>query len=339
MKKNFIYIAIFLGLIVTILLYFIGVSYKKKEIKKDSIRIGMSLYNFNDTFISNIKEEIENYKKEYEKEKGIRLNIEIMDAAGSQFIQNKQIEKLIALKYDVICINPVERSEMSNIINKAQEENIPIIFFNRKPVEDDMNRYDRLYYVGADPKESAELQAKILIDEYSKDKKAIDINGDGIVSYVLLEGEPNHQDSLIRTEWVVKSLKKAKIPIKKLAGSIANWNRNQAAALMEGWLTEYKDKIELVISNNDDMAIGAIDILSAREDYKTKVVGIDATKEAIENIKKKKLFGTVASDKKEYAKVIIDLAVSSTGITELDSKIKDRLINDKYYNVGQYILK
>ena len=85
--------------------------------------------------------------------------------------------------------------------------------------------------------------------------------GDGTVSYVLLEGESSHQDSLIRTEWSIQTLKDGGVPIERITGGIANWERSQASALMEQWLDEYPGEIELVIANNDDMALGAIDAM------------------------------------------------------------------------------
>ena len=99
---------------------------------KKNIRIGVSLYRFNDTFISSIKKEMENYVKYYEKGNGIKLNLEIVDADGSQFTQNKQVDRFISLNYDVICINPVERADASVIIDKALAADIPVVFFNRE---------------------------------------------------------------------------------------------------------------------------------------------------------------------------------------------------------------
>ena len=101
----------------------------------------------------------------------------------------------------------MDRSAASIIIDKAMDAGIPVVFFNREPVEEDMNRWEKLYYVGADAKESAVLQGNILVEAYRDDPRTLDLNGDGLVSYVLLEGETSHQDSLIRTEWSIQTLK------------------------------------------------------------------------------------------------------------------------------------
>ena len=202
-----------------------------------------------------------------------------------------------------------------------------------------MKRSDKFCYVGAPPKESAILEGKILVDAYKKDSSVLDLNGDGEVSYILLEGEASHQDSIVRTEWSVKTLKDGGVPIKKLAGDIANWDRNQAAALMEGWVKKYGDEIELVLSNNDDMALGAIDIIKNEKSLKNvKIVGVDATAPALEAIKKGELFGSVSSDKPEYARAIIEFAIAKATGRELPKDIKDKAVNGKYYNVSQYIV-
>ena len=87
----------------------------------------------------------------------------------NQNTQNSQVERLISLGCDALCVNIVDRSAASIIIDKAMDAGIPVVFFNREPVEEDMNRWEKLYYVGADAKESAVLQGQILVDAYKKD--------------------------------------------------------------------------------------------------------------------------------------------------------------------------
>lgn len=341
MKKKIIY-RLVLALSAIIMVIMGLILFNKNEhggAEKKNIRIGVSLYRFNDTFISSIKKEMETYVKYYEKGNGLKLSMEIVDAGGSQFTQNKQVDRFISLNYDVICINPVERADASVIIDKALAAGIPVVFFNREPVEDDMRRSDKFCYVGADAKESAILEGQILVDAYNKDNSVLDLNGDGEVSYILLEGEASHQDSIVRTEWLINTLKRGGVPIKKLAGDIANWDRSQAAALMEGFVKKYGKEIELVLSNNDDMALGAIDIIKNEDVLKNiKVVGVDATTPALEAIKKGELFGSVSSDKSEYARAIIEFAIAKATGRELPEDIKNKSVDEKYYNVSQYVV-
>ncbi|MBD5394042.1 MAG: galactose ABC transporter substrate-binding protein [Lachnospiraceae bacterium] len=281
-----------------------------KEEEKNSIRIGVSLYRGDDTFINNIRSIMEEKAKEYERQSGIKIILDIQEAKGSQNIQNNQVERFISLDCDVLCINPVDRMDASGVIDKAMTAGVPVVFFNRQPVEEDMNRWDHLYYVGVDAKETAILQGKMVVDLYREHPESVDLNGDGVVSYVMLEGETSHQDSLIRTEWSVQTLKDGKVPIEKITGGIANWERSQASALMEQWIAEYPSDIELVISNNDDMALGAIDALERAQVTGVNVIGIDGTTPGLEALESGRLLGTVSVDKELYVSAILELTVS-----------------------------
>lgn len=172
-----------------------GCQMGKTEEEKNSIRIGVSLYRGDDTFINNIRSELEKQAKSYEQQTGIRVTLDIQDAKGNQNTQNNQVERFISLGCDVVCINPVDRTNAAVVIDKAMAAQVPVVFFNRQPVEEDMDRWDQLYYIGIDAKESAVLQGTILVEQYKKNPRLLDRNGDGVVSYVLLEGESSHQDA------------------------------------------------------------------------------------------------------------------------------------------------
>ena len=308
-----------------------------EETEKDSMRIGVSLYRGDDTFINNIRQELETCAKEYEQETGIKVHLDVEEAKGNQYTQNNQVERFIALDCDVLCINPVDRTAASAVIDKAMAGNVPVVFFNRQPVEEDMNRWDELYYVAASAKESAVLQGQIVVDSYREDPSLLDSDGDGVISYVLLEGESSHQDSLIRTEWSIQTLKDAGVPIERITGGIANWERSQASALMEQWLAQYPDTIELVICNNDDMALGAIDAMERAGVSGTQVVGIDGTTPGLRAVESGKMMGTVSSDKEAYAQAIFTIAADKALGRPVEDDID--LENGKYYNCPQQIVK
>ena len=334
MKKHgfIISMAIF---VIALVVGFISMMSRVASPKKNVIKIGLCLYRFDDTFISNVRQEIEEYAKEYEKEHDIKINLEVVDARDNQNTQNHQVERFVSLDYDVLLINVVDRFAASNMIETAVGAKIPIVFFNRKPVDDDLNRADNIYYVGAGPKAAGIEQAKIIINAYNENPHSIDIDGDGVINYVLLEGEPSHQDSLVRTEWVIKTLQENNIPINKLNGAIGNWERAQGSALMEDFLNKYSN-IDLVISNNDDMGLGAIDAIERNNNIKgIKVVGIDGTKEALEAINEGKLLGTIESDKKEYAKAVVEIAMHSIGKSDLPDDVNAKLMENRTYDVGQ----
>lgn len=333
MRKQYGVIAAIVLLLVFGGLFYQGVKGGETENKK-SIRIGVTLYRGDDSFINTIRSNMEEQAKEYEKETGMKVVMEIVDAKGNQNAQNSQVDRFISLGYDAICVNMVDRSMASNIISKAMDANLPVVFFNREPVEEDMRRWEKLYYVGENAKESAVLQGNILVEAYQDDPSSLDLNGDGKVSYVLLEGENSHQDSLIRTEWSIQTLKDGGVPLEKITGGMANWDRSQASAWMEQWILEYPDQIEVVICNNDDMALGAADALE-RNGIKrpVKIVGIDGTPQGLEGLRSGKIFGTVQCDNREYASVIFKIAAAESLGQDVQKEVA--LYNEKYYECSQ----
>ncbi len=324
------------SLLLCAVMMFTGCGRAENETEKKSIRIGVSLYRGDDTFINNIRGELEKCAKAYEQENGVKVNLDIQDAKGSQNTQNDQVERFISLGCDVLCINPVDRMAASVMIDKAMAAGIPVVFFNRQPVEEDMDRWDQLYYIEAVAKESAVLQGGIVVDRYRENPESLDLNGDGVVSYVLLEGESSHQDALIRTEWSVKTLKDGGVPVEKITGGIANWERSQASALMEQWLEKYPGQIELILCNNDDMALGAIDAMDRAGISGICAVGIDGTTPGLEAVANGKLLGTVSSDKERYAGAIFTIAACKAMEQEIPPEIE--LVEGKYYHCPQQIV-
>lgn len=311
--------------------YIKGSNDKDKDNK--TIRIGVAIYRGDDTFISTMMGDLDDYAKAMEQEKGIKIKIDIADANENQSIQNDQIDKFILLKYDVLCVNMVDRTEASTIIDKAMDAKIPIVFFNREPVEEDMNRWEKMYYVGSDAKTQAVLQGELIIDAYKENPGSIDLNGDGIIQYVMLEGEIRHQDSMVRTEWSVLTLKNHGLELEKLVGGIANWERTQASALMETWYKSYGEQIELIICNNDDMALGVVDALERANYTFSNIVGIDGTPQGINAVKEGKILGTVMSDTTLHAKAIFDIAYALSTSGDVSEVVS--LEDNKYVRIEQ----
>lgn len=166
--------------------------------------------------------------------------------------------------------------------------------------------------MGPRGEQSGIFQGQIVWEQWQEDRERVDRNGDGVLQYVMLEGEPSHQDALLRTEYSIKTLTNAGILVEKLASDTANWNRGQAAAKMSQWYQEFGGQIEAVFANNDDMALGAIDVLleagMALEEMPV-IVGVDATAPALEAMEAGTLSGTV-QNAKEMPQVLMDLALS-----------------------------
>ena len=234
-----------IAVIVIICLFIVAGNGAKKEAASKEIRVGLLLYRGDDTFISTLRSYIEEKAKEYERKEGIKVTLDILDAKSNQNTQNNQVDRMLELGCDALCVNIVDRFAASVVIDKAMAADVPVIFFNREPVEEDMNRWEKLYYVGADAKDSAVFEGRILVDAYKKDSSSLDRNGDGIVSYVLLEGESNHQDSLIRTEWSIQTLKDGGVPLEKITGGIASWEPFfRLLAVRDEWFSDDLRKLD-----------------------------------------------------------------------------------------------
>ena len=274
------------------------------------LRVGVALYTQDDTFISTIAQELERMAREEEQSRGVRNNLSVRDGRSNQTTQLDQIDSLIDRGCDALCVNIVDRTAAAVLIDKAQKAGVPLIFFNRQPVAEDMLRWEHAYYVGAKAEDGGILQGRLVLEAWQLDP-ALDRNGDGVLQYVMLEGEPGHQDAMLRTEYAVKTLTDAGVAVEKLASDTANWKRGQAMAKAQQWLDSgMEDSIEVVFANNDDMALGAIDAFKQAEARLPLVVGVDATAPALEAVEAGELYGTVRNDGAGIARSMLDLVLA-----------------------------
>lgn len=286
---------------------------------QNEIYVGIACYDQGDLFISNL---IQCFKNELNSQKGDSYDVmvTVRDAVGSQRTQNDQVKEMIDEGCNILCINLVDRTDPSEIIDSAKEKNIPIIFFNREPVAEDMMQWDKLYYVGAKARQSGQMQGEIAADLILKDK-SIDKNHDGKIQYVVLEGEMGHQDAIVRTDSSVETILAKGIKLEKLSYEIANWKRAQAQNRMEQLIRQYGNTIELVLSNNDDMALGALDsyrLMGYTKDDMPMILGVDGMQEALEAVKDGRLAGTVYNDKEGQAQVMAAIVFASVSGKGLD---------------------
>lgn len=284
---------------------------KEQQKTQEKALVGIAYYNKSDTFLNQM---IDCLKKQFEKysEDHFEIAATIRDAAGSQRIQDDQVKELLDAGCDVLCVNLVDRADPSEIIDLAREHDVPIIFFNREPVAEDMMQWDKLYYVGADAKQSGMMQGNLAADFIYKNKKA-DRNKDGKIQYVVLEGEAGHQDAIIRTEYAVAALKNKDIELERLGCRIANWNRAQAQNRMMQMISQHQNQIELVLANNDDMALGALDAykkLNITEAVLPVFFGIDGTDMGLKAVADQQLAATVYNDKEGQAEAMAQLAAA-----------------------------
>ncbi|CAK4863471.1 unnamed protein product [Aphanomyces euteiches] len=266
--------------------------------------VGVAIYKFDDTFMTGVRNSISAAAVG-------KASVDIVDSQNSQPTQNDKVDLFITKKVDALAINSVDRTAASVLIDKAKSANIPIVFFNREPLADDMKKWDKVYYVGAKAEESGTMEGQIIVD-YFKAHPEADKNKDGIVQYVMLKGEPGHQDAELRTKFSVKAIEDAGMKVEKLAEDTAMWDRVKGQEKMAAFLAANGDKIEAVITNNDDMALGAIEALKAKGYFTNgkfmPVVGVDATAPALKALEDGTLLGTVLNDAKNQGTATFNIA-------------------------------
>lgn len=266
--------------------------------------IGVAIYRFDDTFMSYTRNAIEQNAVG-------KASLEVVDSQNAQPMQNDQVDQFLSKRLDAIAINSVDRTAAAAIIDKAKAQDTPVVFFNREPLPEDMAKWSNVYYVGARAEESGTMQGEI-VAEYFKANPGADKNGDGVIQYIMLKGEPGHQDAELRTEYSIKAITDAGLKVERLAEDTAMWQRPTAVEKMSAFYARYGDNIEVVIANNDDMALGVIEALR-QEGYFSNgrfipVVGVDATAPALQALEEGTLLGTVLNDAANQGKATFDLA-------------------------------
>ncbi len=214
--------------------------------------------------------------------------------------------------------------DASNVVLNKDK---PLVFFNRQPSDpttgaidmNSMNWNAKTYYVGFDAAGGGAVQGKMITDYLATAPASIDRNGDGTIGYVLCIGDVGHNDSKARTEGIRKALgtwNGSTDPSVKKDGSVviggksykvvelegkamtgtdgSTWNANAATEAMGGWATKFDKQIDMVVSNNDGMAMGCLQ--ASNYPAGVPIFGYDANADAIEAIGAGKLSGTVSQN-------------------------------------------
>lgn len=266
---------------------------------------GVCIYDGTDTFMASLRLHLETYAQG-------KARLTVYDSRNDQNLQNDQVEGMLEAGVDVLIINPVDRLAAGYLIEKARKRQTPVLFVNKEPLLEDLLLYEHAFYVGADGAQSGRLSGEILAEYFLAHPEA-DKNGDGTVQYVLIKGEPGHQDAELRTQNALKPLQEAGFRVEKLQEDTGMWRRQLGQEKMAGFLLAWGDQIECVIANNDEMALGAINALKAAGYFSggrfMPVVGVDAISQAIEALRQGSLLGTVFNDGEQQAMAAVDLAI------------------------------
>ena len=255
----------------------------------DKIKIAL-IHGINTTFTEVLINDIKAYKDVN------HTNIAFIELSASEDIikQQSQIETLVTQGIDGIILQIANTAIASSIDSYVKANNIPTLYFNIKPTTLRDGTYS---YVGMNENSVGYLQVQ----------EVLKVRNGG--NAVILLGDPNNEATLLRTSSVMESISNTQIKI--LATAQGNWYDNIAESLMEKWISLNND-IDIVFSNNDDMAVGAIRAIEkAGKNLGTNigeiiVLGVDATANGIQYIKDGKMYATVKQDSKLEAKIIVD---------------------------------
>ena len=251
--------------------------------------IGVCIYKFDDAFMTTYR----NALQEILEGKGYKVTV--VDGNNDQAKQNEQINTFITQGVDALIINPCMTSAADQIIKTVKEANVPTVLINREPTADQMSAYDKLVYVGCDAAQSGTFQGELILETANKG----DINGDGKVSYIMIQGDPENIDAKLRTEYSVKALTDAGIQVEELDLQRGDWDRNRGQEIAQNDLAKFGDQIEVVFCNNDDMAIGALQAIQAagrKVNEDIYLVGVDALDAALNEVMNGNMTGTVLND-------------------------------------------
>ena len=311
-------------------------------------------YTYSDTYISSVRSELDKLFQS----KGIRYNN--YDANGLQTTQTEQIDTAIAKGASMLIVNVVDTGSddaAKNIISKAKNAGIPVIFFNRSVSEEVVKSYDKCLFVGTDYEMAGHLQGQMIGEYLVSNYDSLDINGDGKISYVMFKGQQGNAEAEARTKYGAEDanavLTKAGKPSlafydsknagKYLVDQNGTWSNAAANDYMKTILSGYSERngnmIELVIANNDEMALGAIAALEEAGYNKSgarviPVFGIDATEAARAKIKSGAMTGTVKQDGAGMAEAILKITENfSMGQSALGGIASENIVGDWRVNI------
>ncbi|MEX6507371.1 substrate-binding domain-containing protein [Jiella sp. M17.18] len=255
---------------------------------------------------------------------GLTVRVENADKDSDR--QIAALKDFVKSGVDAIIVNPVNGDRGVEISKIATDAGIPLIYVNSEPIN-----VDRLppkqAFVASKEAEAGTLEAKQVCQ---------DLGGKGKVAVMM--GELLHPAARRRTEYTLKTLQSDGCKgIQVIEQQSANWSRDEGAELMREWLAA-GERPDAIISNNDEMALGAIRSLKEAgiDMSRVKVAGVDATKDALAAMKRGDMAVTVFQNAAGQASAAVDAAMKFAGGEDVPSKIYVPFELVTPANVAQY---
>lgn len=261
---------------------------------------------------NSIKEEARKYPN---------IIVDIFDGQANDDVENSLIENAIINKYDVIIIQPNNGEAQRPYAEKVVAAGIICITTNAR-----IAGIAGASSVDADPYKQAAVNAVAALKQIPQG-----------ANVVVLNGPPGnfHADER-RRSWKIEFFDKR--PDVKIVGEqIANWNKDEALSFMETWI-QANNRIDAVISMNDNMAAGALEAVKGNSKFNNLLVyGVDGTAEACLLIKEGKMTSTCMQSAYDLSEKILDTVNKLVNKEEaqIDTDIDNPLVTKD--NVDQYI--
>ena len=298
----------------------------------EELKVGVFYYDFSDVYISSVRTNMDKQLNDM----GVKFTN--YDGAAGQAAQSEQITTAITNGANLLIVNIYETSSpdaAQNATDAAKAAGIPIIFFNREVADEVVASYENCAFVGTNAPEAGHMQGSMIGDFLIENYDAVDLNGDGTISYVMFKGQEGNAEAEARTQFGVEDADLKLVAADKTALSFYNagnadkylvdqqgkWSAQAANEYMGTILAEYSEAnnnmVEIVIANNDGMAEGAISALQSagyntgdEGSYSIPVFGVDATDSAKQLIDEGKMTGTIMQDAAGMASTIATLVGS-----------------------------
>ncbi len=259
-------------------------------------KIGIAMRSFDDLASVSMRGAIETAALD-------RAELTIIDGKNQQTTQDMQVASFFERRLGAIAVDPVEGDSLAALIGKAKSQQTPIVFFDRRPPDEAMRSWDKLFFVGTRESDAGTAQGELLA-AYWKAEPLADRNRDGRLQYAVLEGKAESADGGQLGEDCERALGSAGIKAQRLEVDATGIAKNAGA-------------IEALVCADPSAALSSIEALRAQGYFKGRkslpivVSGTGQPSPAIlQALASGSLLGAAYSDTNRQGQAVVDLALA-----------------------------